>query len=221
MIVQTTPPWQPLPFPETAPVDPPADPPAAAGGTTAVDATAPATDPNALSLSPDALMAYCQSRLSSLDSQMSGIFTSQEKNAKVTQDLNQVASAINALPGPDGGTPAKVALSADQINQLQAAYATAVSDAGGPNTELGASLTRDAKTFPPAGSGDTSMSADQVSQESQSLKGYSSDLNSNSELTMISLQSLMSQLQTAVQLTTNLVQSLDQQASDITKNVGG
>ena len=52
------------------------------------------------------------------------------------------------------------------------------------------------------------------------LQGCASDLNSNSELQMIQLQSLMSERQTAIELTTNLVQSLGNQAEKIAQNVG-
>ena len=52
------------------------------------------------------------------------------------------------------------------------------------------------------------------------LQGCASDLNSSSELQMIQLQSLMSERQTAIQLTTNLVQSLGDQSEKIVDNVG-
>ena len=59
-----------------------------------------------------------------------------------------------------------------------------------------------------------------VSQLTQNLKNDAANLNSDSEMTMINLQSLMSQRQTAVQLTTNLVQSLGDQQNSIAKNIG-
>lgn len=52
------------------------------------------------------------------------------------------------------------------------------------------------------------------------LQGAINDLNSGAELQMIGLQSLMSQRQTAVQLTTNLVQALGDQANKIAQNIG-
>lgn len=187
--------------------------------TGAVEA-APPPMPECVSLSPDALMTYCETRLNSLDSQMQGIFDQQQKNATETTDLSAIASTLNQLPGPNSKSPPTVNITAAQINQLQAEYTQAIKDAGGQNTQLGASLAKDAATLPAAGSGDTTISADTASQLTQSLKNYTGDLNSNSEMTMINLQSLMSQRQTAVQLTTNLVQSLGEQASDIAKNIG-
>ena len=50
--------------------------------------------------------------------------------------------------------------------------------------------------------------------------GLQKDLNAGAELNMINLQSLMSQRQTAIQLTTNLVQSLGDQMNKIAANIG-
>jgi len=46
------------------------------------------------------------------------------------------------------------------------------------------------------------------------------DLNSGTELSMINLQSLMSQRQSSVQMVTNMVQALGDQMNKITSNIG-
>lgn len=51
-------------------------------------------------------------------------------------------------------------------------------------------------------------------------KNVQGDLNNQSEMNMIQLQSLMSDRQTSVQMCTNLVQSLGDQANKIAANVG-
>jgi len=177
---------------------------------------APASVPLCTSLSPDSLMAYCQSRLNSLDTQMNGIFSQQEQNAQQTSDVNAIASTLNQLPSPTG-TPPTINASSQDIANVQAAYTTAIADTS--PSQLSSSLYTDLQAFN-AAAGTSPLSADSVSQLTQSLKNYAATLNSNSEMTMITLQSLMSQRQTAVQLTTNLVQSLGEQTSDITKNIG-
>ena len=56
---------------------------------------------------------------------------------------------------------------------------------------------------------------------SQNLTDAAANINSNSELQMIQLGSLMSQRQTAITLTTNLVQSLgDRPLNKIADNIG-
>jgi len=191
-----------------------------AAASSSVEAAAPASIPSGLNLSPEALMAYCQSRLNSLDSQMNGIFSSQETNEKVTNDVNQVASAFGQLPGADGGSPSMIAVSPANHSAIDLAYTQAIADAGGPKTQLGSELAGQMNSFD-NGIQNGSIRADVVSDHTENLKNYASSLNSNSELSMINLQSLMSQRQTAVQLTTNLVQSLGDQSNAIAKNVGG
>ena len=68
--------------------------------------------------------------------------------------------------------------------------------------------------------GDGVYGADEAQEYITTVQGVQSNMSSDSELSMISLQSLMSQRQTAVQLTTNLMQSLDDQAKDIAQNIG-
>ncbi len=60
----------------------------------------------------------------------------------------------------------------------------------------------------------------EVASWSDAVKSAQSGLNSASELNMISLQSLMSQRQEAIQLCTNLVQSLGDQCNKIAQNIG-
>jgi hypothetical protein len=207
------------------------DPPATHTSTSATHTSAshgveapPPSVPNYTSLSPDALMAYCEARLNSLDTQMSDIFTSQQKNATSTQDLNNIADSLNNLQAvTPATTPATVTVTNNDYNAIVNEYKTAILDAG-KGSSLEVSLQGDLSTFENAAksalSKDGTMSADTVASLSQDLKNDTANLNSDSEMTMINLQSLMSQRQTAVQLTTNLVQSLGDQSSDIAKNVG-
>ena len=183
-----------------------------------VAATAPASVPMPLSLSPDALMAYCQSRLNSLDTQMSTIFQSQETNSATTSSLNAIDNAYDQLPAPNSKTPPMVAVTSDQATTINEAYKQAISQAG-QNSQLGESLTKDQTAFN-SNLKNGEISSDNISSYTQNLKNDTSTLNSDSEMTMINLQSLMSQRETAVQLTTNLLQSLDNQDSDIAKNIG-
>jgi hypothetical protein len=58
------------------------------------------------------------------------------------------------------------------------------------------------------------------SEVTDAVKNIQSDLSSNTELSMINLQSLMSQRQEAIQVCTNLVQSMGDSTSQVTANVG-
>ncbi len=178
---------------------------------------APSSVPTTVYLSPDALMAYCQSRLNSLDTQMSQIMAQQQTNQSATSAIDSVASLLNDLPAPNSKTPPTVPVSQSDYKAIVSAYAAAA----GSCPQLAASLQNDLKSLAhDAGKSHDNLSSDLLTQLEQNLKNDASNLNSNSEMIMINLQSLMSQRQTAVQLTTNLVQSVGDQASSIAKNIG-
>jgi hypothetical protein len=77
--------------------------------------------------------------------------------------------------------------------------------------------------YPPVTNGystDNSIGDTEMQGYLQSLNGVQSDLTSGNQMNMIELQSLASQQQTAVQLTTNIIQSLDDATQKVAENVG-
>jgi hypothetical protein len=180
-------------------------------------------------LTPESLVAYCDSRLTSLDAQMQTIFNQQQTNASTETALSNLASALNDLPQPSGtNTTVKVPL--DQMGALEVTYQQAIA-AAGPNTSLGQSLQKDLDAVTNAyGPGSSEfyvrghnpsepISVSVLNNASQNVKTYASNLNSDSQVSMIDLQSMMSQQQTAVELSTNLLQTYSQTTSDIASNM--
>jgi hypothetical protein len=77
--------------------------------------------------------------------------------------------------------------------------------------------------YPPVQSGaqgDNNLDADEMQSYISTMQGASSALDSGSEMNLVALQSLMSQRETAISLTTNLVQSLGDQTNSIANNIG-
>ena len=70
------------------------------------------------------------------------------------------------------------------------------------------------------GQGDGDFSQAELQGYVDTLTDAAGNINSDSQLDMVHLQSLMSQQQTAVSLTTNLVQSLGDQENKIADNIG-
>lgn len=209
------------------------------------------SDPTAdgsVNLTPDALMAYCQSRLQSIDEQAQAAFVSQEQRNGEENDIQQLlkqfqamakgigssghsdkadcealeqslAAEIHKLEGTDPGSPA--------LPKLIQTYNDLVYSGSGEDLHANPPIRYiHADQFPPnkaAGGnneGDGYVSDTEMQGYIDSLQGASSDLSSCAELQMIQLQSLMSQRQTAIQLTTNLVQSLGDQLNKIADNIG-
>ncbi len=203
----------------------------------------PVFEEDAENLSPDALMSYCQTRLDSIDGQVRGVFDDQRKNASVTQQIDQVIGAIKQYDGSDQTDPAvckdletkfgdlitnlnKTDPNCPVLPSLTQAYNSMVwsGDGGATHTGLpGPDFINDDK-YPAADQttekGDMKLGTQELQQYVETLTDAAGNLNSNSELGMVQIQSLMAQRQTAVTLTTNLVQSLGDQENKIADNIG-
>jgi hypothetical protein len=198
-------------------------------------------------LSPDALMAYCQTRLDSIDSQARTCFDDQNKNASETQQIDAVNDALRMFPA---GTT-----DADACKKLETLFQNAITSIQGTDPSC-AELPTLIKTYntivwsgtggaafnhssdptdpdfidvarypvsppdPSSKQGDAQLGAPEIQNYMQTLSDCVDNINSKSQLEMVNLQSLMSQRQTAVTLTTNLVQSLGDQENKIADNIG-
>ena len=190
------------------------------------------------SLTSDSLMNYCDSQLSSIDGE---IDTTMESDNNATQVSQQLQGVIETLQQNSTGVnnneqtcaTLETALG-NVVNQMQAtdpnnpnlgpltqSYNNMVWSGTGGNA-TGPQLI-DPTGYPPVQSGpngDNTLSSDEMSSYISTLQGASSSLDSSSEMNLVEIQSLMSQRETAIQLTTNLVQSLGDQTNSIVSNIG-
>jgi hypothetical protein len=167
-------------------------------------------------LTPDALMSYCSTRLRGIDDQVHAAFAKQQQaNAD-----SSVLTNVN-IPVPDHqldvSNDADKTTVQNAIDQLQAAY-DKVQD---PTVKDALAHQINALQHLMKGENGGKMDVDTFkSTTSGAVQKIQQDLNSGAELSMINLQSLMSQRQSAIQVCTNLVQSLGDQVSKIADNVG-
>jgi hypothetical protein len=212
-------------------------------------------------LTPEALMTYCQTRLSELDTQIKAAFAEQQRAQKAGRCLREALSCVGncaayGFKTQDGHAGVDMIGNLQcQINQvgentpegkrlkeLQLTIASEIDPsnnlrnllAGDPNvayaqywSRVGPSGDLQGKTdqevikglnFPDPGG--RQIDGKRVQQWVEDLKGIQADINAGTELGMIQLQSIMSQRQTALQLTTNLVQALGDQMKQIAANIG-
>jgi hypothetical protein len=162
-------------------------------------------------VTPDAMFVYCQTRLRGVDTQCRDIMAKQEKSAKVQTALGELQTLLSNKSEGYGENP-------ELYGKIGASFNRAI-DAVGPDSEMGQRLLtiRD-KEF--NAGGDSAVNADEMKSIDSGVKTMQAQLNSQSELDMIHLQSLMSQRQTAIQLTTNILQSLNDSANKIVANIG-
>lgn len=176
---------------------------------------------DAAGLSPDALMTYCQTRINGIDSQVKEYFAQQKKSNDDRAAINDALAVLNQY---SAGTMDDNAPHEKAGHDLREALAKAI-DKVGPNTDAGRRLSAikakvDDTTISGPGTDGGRVSADEMKGFLDDVKGIQTDLGASSELGMIQLQSLMSQRQVAIQLCTNLVQSLGDQQNKICANVG-
>jgi hypothetical protein len=168
-------------------------------------------------LTPDALLAYCQAQLGGLDGQITDYENAQKaqlaekaaiQNAEVVfkqfgskgpqnqeqwdKCENALSDAANSLPA---GDPVRQQL-LDYKTSLEKQYCKGVSD--NPH-------------YP--GDGEWQGNCD-------ALDNMANHVSSEAELQMIELQSLVSQRATAIQLTTNLMSTMNQSTKDVVSKIG-
>ena len=170
-------------------------------------------------LTPEAMMIYLSARLSSIDAEIQELFDKQQLLEKLKEPLHAIQ---NVLAGADGKA---VPISNEQaqllveqlelvrdldqgtfddiLDQLQAAgIDVSVNDRGGISVafEDGVLTARQAEAFRGI------------------IDGASKTLDSSAQLEMIKLQSLMSQRQTLIQMSSNIVASLGKSDEAIAAN---
>lgn len=192
-------------------------------------------------LSMDAILFYCESRLRGLDTQVQEHFSRQKKANTDSAALSQLLSCLGACPngfGADGRA------AHDLIRAYQAAITTVGADSvigqkliaaqdafvnaaskGGAGGELARKVgegdfwTKDLAANADAGLVNP-LSMETMKGFCSSIENLQKEINSGAELGMITLQSLMSERQMAVQIATNLLQSLGDQLNKVAANIG-
>jgi hypothetical protein len=168
----------------------------------------------AVYLSPDALMSYCSTRLRGIDDQVHAAFAKQQQTNADSSVLTQINISVpdHDLDMTNDDDRSVVQGAIDQLaaarDHIQDPTAKQALDA--EINELQGDLD---------GTGKVNIE-DFKNATSGAVQKIQQDLNSGAELSMINLQSLMSQRQQAIQVCTNLVQSLGDQVNKIAENVG-
>lgn len=209
-------------IPPTNPHTPVSNTPDAGGQVSGVSmphGVAAAALPTLTNLSAEDLLAYCGAQLNAIDGQIHDLMGSQQRalverqqigkavsylktfgdtGPKTQEDMvacyNAVDDAIKALPP---GDPARAALS-DFKDKMEAKYGSPI---GGGNNAI----------HTPA-AGEWAGTTGQLSQIGEDIKGQS-------ELDMINLQGLVTQRQSVVSLTTQMMAKMQESLMSIAKNI--
>jgi Na+/phosphate symporter len=153
-------------------------------------------------LTPESLLVYCRSRLHELDATIQDRFDKENKTVELQKKLGAIKSYI-AKAAEDGVSDGE---HGDIANMVDAAKALT------NDPDLTAQLQALAD-------GSIGADAKKGAALGQNIDDICKDLGSGRELAMVELQSIVSQRQTALQLTTNLLSAVNESARNITNNI--
>jgi hypothetical protein len=177
------------------------------GTTSPVDTMAEIDDTT--TLTPDALFAYCQSQMNNIDGQANGYFADAKNNNDMQNKIVQVMAEVRKLQTESSadGDPA--------VNSIQSELQGIVDNLSDPKEKaavqsaIGVLMTGN----------DTKVSDDEAQKVIDTLTSVNSQLGSDNQMTMIHLQSAMSQREQAIQLTTNMLQTINDCESKVIANI--
>ncbi len=139
--------------------------------------------------------------------------------AQYSQIQEAYTSAISDLSPTNGNAPTMYANgSATALGKELSADCSSFTSNGTAELDMSSAIGA-AMSGTPGGSGNIQIPASVITNLTQNLKTYTSSLNSDAEMQMINLQSLMSSRQTAVELSTNMMQAMSTTDQSIVSNI--
>jgi len=202
-----------------------------ASNTTSIGAAT--TGFNISELTPEALLAYCAERMGSIDDQVKQYMGLAQAREKARGALNELKTALKTHGGGLVADP-----NDNPKKEILAKYDTAIEAAKKADPDLANRLTAERDKFKstaiehdgmaPEGyenfrdvyDGFNKVSKEEMENFGDAVTGITSDLDEKSQLDMMTLQSLMSKRQTAVQMCTNLVSAVGDTSKAIAANIG-
>jgi hypothetical protein len=159
-------------------------------------------------LSPDALLAYCRSQLDSLDSTIKGYLDQQRLNVQRKKALSEVENMMKKYPDVPSGR--------EQWDHFDRTFQKAIEGlpAGDP---VRAQLQAKWNELNPRNG---NFSKEEWGAHTGDISTILQEVTGNAEINMIHLQSIMSQRQTAVQLTTGMLAKYDEGIKSVIGNIG-
>lgn len=158
--------------------------------------------PDPTYLTPESLLVYCRTRLRDLDRSIQDRFAKENKTVELQKKLGAIKQYIReAVDGEV--SPSEL----DEIAKMVNA-AKALTDDPDLTKQLDA-------LFESSHGADS----DRATQLGTNIDEMSKNLGAGRDLAMVELQSIVSQRQTALQLTTNLLNTMNESTRSITSNI--
>jgi hypothetical protein len=184
-------------------------------GTTPVPGSTDETTVGTSLLSSD-LFTYCQSQMDTIDNEVDGFFNAQQNNNEIQTGLGNVLSIVQKLQ-TEATASGGMVNDATDVNSAAATLQSLISEYPEGATQLQNAL--DTLTTNGKGGTDTTVSTSDCASIINTLTNVGTQLSSDNQMQMINLQSAMSDREQAIELTTNILQTVDQSATKVIANI--
>ncbi|HXX66436.1 MAG TPA: hypothetical protein VEK07_04610 [Polyangiaceae bacterium] len=168
------------------------------------------------SLMSSDLFAYCQAQMDTIDSEVDGYFNAQQDNNSIQNSLNDALSAVEGLQQQataNGGTTND----ATAVNSIEQTLQGIASEYPAGATQIQNAI--NTLTTNGQGGTDTIVSSSDCASIINTLTDVSTQLGSDNQMDMINLQSAMSDREQAIELTSNILQAVDDSANKVIANI--
>ncbi|MCL2448507.1 MAG: hypothetical protein FWD17_06130 [Polyangiaceae bacterium] len=160
-------------------------------------------------LTADDLFAYCEAQTSSIDGEAQTFFTDAENNDKAQAAINQAMADVRTLQTKMSGG----SFTGDEVTQLSDELKTLEQNYPAESSQIQSAIDT------VNNGGDTKLTSDEAQRVLDTLSGVTQDFQSDNQMTMIKLQSAMSEREQAIQLTTNILQTLNDSETKVITNI--
>jgi hypothetical protein len=161
-------------------------------------------------LTPDMLFTYCETQMNAVDQQAEAYFTNAQKNNQVQADIGQAMDGVRSLQAEMKNGLVDDSEKVDAIRgQLEGLQQECPAEYGQIQDAIDVLMTGN----------DTKVSSDEAQKVLDTLSGINQDLQSDNQMTMIHLQSAMSAREQVIQLTTNLLQTINDSETKVITNI--
>jgi hypothetical protein len=160
-------------------------------------------------LTPDELFAYCETQMNDIDQQAGSYFNEAQTNNDVQSAIGNAMSEIRSLQANMKNGLINDPM-VDQVrDQLQAIQQQYPAEAPTIQNAINVLMTGN----------DTTLSSNEAQQVMDTLSGVNQDIGSDNQMSMIHLQSAMSAREQVIQLTTNILQTIDDCETKVITNI--
>lgn len=188
---------------------------------------------------PDTLIAYCSSRLDSIDQKIDAYFKEQQGKNRASKELDDLQAILSNASSQAGSEAiaknehGDIGIHTQEGNDIlkiyretkdpqvkkAAAEAFQIRTGMSPEDVAGRSVTADDIEKSAKNGWIKAQDEHQWAGNIEKIKGVGSSISKSAELNMIQLQSLVSQRQLCVQLTTQLMQAVHEGSKNVAGNI--